>query len=270
MANSYRKLSQLQITTSLVDGKTAIEDVFFTSPFKITRPFYEKDGRLKIISILVSPGILEGDTQRIELKVLEGSKTLITSQSYEKIYKMKEDEAKRNTNIYVSKNADLKYTPLPTIPFADSAFNSITDIELEDDTSKFIMSEIISPGRYTRGEIFKYKHYKSLVNIRKRGKLLYRDNMFFKPEEYAINGIGMLENHTHLANILIFNYALDDKLLKMVRDKIEHNNMDGGVSYTWSKDVVIRILGFDSQSLELISGEIIKSIEEYKEELACI
>lgn len=270
MANPYRKTSKLNITIIAKSGKTIIEDVYFTAPFKITRPFYEKDGGIKIIAISVSAGIMEGDVQEINIKTLEGSKATITSQSYEKIHKMKEEEAKRNTDIYISKNAFLKYIPLPTIPFANSAFNSTTNIELEDDTSKFIISEIISCGRYSRGEIFQYKYFKSLVNVRKMGQLLYRDNTFFRPKEFSIEGLGMLENHTHLANILIFNFNVNDKTIDKIRDIIERGKLEGGVSYTWSKDIVIRILGFNSQSLERISEDIIKTIEESKEEKMCI
>lgn len=270
MSNSYKNTSKLNITTNSRNGRTFIEDVYFTTPFKITRPFYEENGALKIVAIAVSAGIMEGDVQEINIKALEGSNTIITSQSYEKIHKMKEEEAKRTTHIYISKNASLKYIPLPTIPFANSAFSSITNVELEDDTSQFIISEIISCGRYLRGEMFQYKYFKSLVTIKKMGKLLYKDNTFFKPEDFDVKGIGMLENHTHLASILIFNLNLTETIISKIRDIIEENNVDGGVSYTWSNDVVIRILGFSSQSLERISEIIIKTIEEGKEEKKCI
>lgn len=261
MSNSYKNTSKLNITTNGRNGKTIIEDVYFTAPFKITRPFHEKNGALKIVTIAVSAGIMEGDVQEINIKALEGSNTLITSQSYEKIHKMKEEEAKRNTNIYISKNALLKYLPLPTIPFADSAFSSNINVELEDDTSKFIFSEIISCGRYARGEVFQYKYFKSLLNIKKMGKLLFRDNTFFRPKDFSIDEIGMLENHTHLANVLIFNFNLSKTKISEIWDIIEQNNVDGGVSYTWSKDIIIRLLGFNAQSLERISESIIKAIE---------
>ena len=270
MGNAYKNTSKLNITTDFRNGKTIIEDVYFTAPFKITRPFYEQNGALKIIVIAVSAGIMEGDVQEINIKALEGSDTIITSQSYEKIHKMKEEEAKRNTDIYISKNAFLKYLPLPTIPFANSAFSSTINVELEDDTSKFIISEIISCGRYSRGEIFQYKYFKSLVNVRKMGKLLYRDNTFFRPKDFDVEGIGMLENHTHLANILIFNFNLNQTIISEIRGIIEQNNADGGVSCTWSNDAVIRILGFNAQSLERISEKIIKTIEESREEKKCI
>ncbi len=266
MPNPYRKTSELNIKMRNQDGKTVIDDIYFTAPFKITRPFYEKEGKIKLMVLAVSAGILEGDVQEINISALEGSKTIITSQSYEKIFKMKEADAKRNTSIYVSKDAFLKYIPLPTIPFADSAFSSCTNIELEDNSSKFIMSEIITCGRYARGEKFQYKYYKSLVNITKKGTLLYRDNAVFKPKDFAMDSIGMFENYTHLANILIFNFKADDNVLERIRKIMDESKAEGGVSYTWSKDIVVRILGNNSQFLEEISEKIIKAVEENKEE----
>lgn len=264
--NPYRKTSKLNIRTRNQDGKTVIDDVYFTAPYKITRPFYEGYGKLKIMVLAVSAGILEGDVQEITIDALEGTNTIITSQSYEKIFKMKDNDAKRNTRIYVSRDSFLKYVPLPTIPFADSAFTSRTDVELEDSSSKFIMSEIITCGRYARGEKFQYKYFKSLVSLTSKGRLLYRDNTVYKPKDFAMDSIGMFEDYTHLANILIFNFNIDDNILDQIRKIIDKSKAEGGVSYTWSKDVVVRILGNNAQFLEGISEKIIKSIEENEEE----
>lgn len=265
MSNAYKNTSKLNITTSSRNGQTIMEDVYFTTPFKIMRPFYEDDGTLRIVTIAVSAGILEGDIQEMNFNILEESNATITSQTYEKIYKMKEGQARRDIDIYIRKNAYLKYLPLPTIPFADSAFFSSLNVELEDDTSKYIMSEIIGCGRYVRGEIFQYKYFKSLVTVKKMGKLLYKDNTFFKPRDFNMEGMCMLEEHTHLANILVFNLNLKKTTIDKIRDIIEQNNLQGGVSHTWSDDVAIRILGFNAQSLEQISKKIIEIIEGDKE-----
>ena len=270
MSNSYKNISKLNITTTSRNNKTFLQDVYFTAPFKITRPFYEENGGMKIVAIAVSAGIMEGDVQEININILEGSKTIMTSQSYEKIHKMKQDEATRNTNIYISRNAYFKYIPLPTIPFANSAFSSITNVELEDHTSKFISCEIITCGRYSRDEVFQYKYFKSFVNIKKMDNLLYRDNTSFRPQDFPLEGIGMLEGYTHLANILIFNFNLSETIVDEIRAVIEKHKLEGGVSYTWSKDIIIRILSYSAQSLERISDEIVKIIEECKEEKICI
>ena len=49
MSNSYRNTSKLNIRTKGIYGKTIIEDVYFTTPFKITRPFYEENCQLQLI-----------------------------------------------------------------------------------------------------------------------------------------------------------------------------------------------------------------------------
>lgn len=262
MSNPYKKTSKLLITTRGRGGQTILEDVFFTTPMKVTRPFQEADGALKIVTIAVSPGLLEGDVQELTFNILEGSNTIITSQSYEKIHKMKEHEAKRKIDIYVDKDASLKYVPLPTIPFAGSAFSSELKVELADNSSRFFMAEIVSSGRYARGEVFKYKYFKSEVTISKMGKLFYRDNTVFEPSGFDLQALGSLENHTHMATILIFNWNVDQVVLDNIREVLAKYQTDGGASYTWSRDVVVRIFGFSAQSLEHIIESVQNTIEE--------
>ena len=50
------------------------------------------------------------------------------------------------------------------------------EIQLEDETSAFRMSEIFSCGRYAMGESFAYRFYHNLVEILRGERLIYRDN----------------------------------------------------------------------------------------------
>ena len=43
MDNRYGKTSKLDLTMERRDDKTILSDVFFTAPFKIIKPFYDKD-----------------------------------------------------------------------------------------------------------------------------------------------------------------------------------------------------------------------------------
>ena len=45
-------------------------------------------------------------------------------------------EAKRNIKVNVEKDSVLYYYPQPVIPFADSAFESTMEIQLEDKSAK--------------------------------------------------------------------------------------------------------------------------------------
>ena len=116
--NQFNHVSRFEITATCArSGKTFIEDSFFTSPFKIMKPFAQDDGSISVFLQSASPGILEGDTQIHKINVKSGAGLEIKSQSFEKIYKMDEGKsAERKITAEVAENASLIYRPLPCIP----------------------------------------------------------------------------------------------------------------------------------------------------------
>lgn len=257
--NSFGKTSVLRISSIEKNNKTILDSIYFTAPFKIMSPFYVSDDYIKVMLLSASAGIMEGDTQSIDIKVGDGTKVEVISQSYEKIHRMKGGKATRSSNISVGKNAYLKYNPLPTIPFADSSFDSITKINLEDDTSKLVFNEIISCGRSAMGEKFLFNHYNSYLEVRKKGSLIYRDNTIYDKNLFNMIGIGMFEGYTHLANMIIVNLKEEDSFVDNVRNIIdESEEVQGGISKLQSNDFIIKILGSTAQSLINICEEITK------------
>ncbi|MDS0527455.1 urease accessory protein UreD [Clostridium sp. SHJSY1] len=261
--NKFGKTSKVVLEVARKDNANYLKDVYFTAPFKIMKPFIKPDGGLKVMILTASAGIMEGDTQEIEIKVNRESSLEYTSQAYEKIHKMKAGEAIRKTTIIVEEKAEMKYRPLPTIPFADSAFRSETNIYLKDETSKFSMIEILTSGRVATGESFKYRYYISKTSIRIGEKLIYRDNSVFNPEIFGLKDIGMFEGYTHLGNLILCNYNIGDEKIKNIREYID-NEADICVGATrFSKyGISIKILGSQSQKiLELCNYIIANYIE---------
>lgn len=261
LKNSFGKTSVLNMSSIKKDEKTILDNIYFTAPFKIIKPFYISDDYIKVMILSASAGIMDGDTQCIDIKIGDDTKVEVTSQSYEKIHKMKNGKATRSCSISVGKNAFLKYNPLPTIPFAESSFDSTMKINLEDNTSKLILTEIISCGRSAMGEKFLYNQYNSYIEVRKTNKLIYRDNTMYNPALFNMNSIGMFEGYTHLANILICNFNEEDSFVESARNLIDEvDEIQGGVSKLQSDDIAIRILGKTSQNLMSICEKIIKLI----------
>lgn len=261
LKNSFGKTSVLNISSIKKDGKTILDDIYFTAPFKIIKPFYISDEYIKVMMLSASAGIMDGDTQSINIKIGNDTKVEFTSQSYEKIHKMKNGKATRNCSVSIGKNAFLKYNPLPTIPFAESSFDSVMNINLEDNTSRLILTEIISCGRSAMGEKFLYNQYNSHIEVRKNNKLIYRDNTMYNPSLFNMNSIGMFEGYTHLANILICNCNEGDSFIDSARNLIdEFEEVQGGVSKLQSSDIIVKILGNASQNLINVCEKITKLI----------
>ena len=100
-------------------------------------PFYLREDYMQVMVLSASAGIMEGDVQKFDIHVNPGTSLEYLSQAYEKIHKMKEGMARRETKIVVEPEAFLKYAPLPTIPFRDSAFENHLEIELKEKLPAF-------------------------------------------------------------------------------------------------------------------------------------
>lgn len=268
--NPFGRTSTLHLTASVSErggqpghAETYLREMRFTAPYKVLSPFKRDDGSIEVMILAVSAGIMEGDTQQIELETEPGAVMECTSQSFEKIHKMNEGYAKRETQIRVADDSTLIYRPLPVIPFAQSDFVSRTEIHLAGAQSRMIYQEILSCGRSASGERFAYRRYDARILVRREGKLVYRENCRFDPNRYEMEEVGMFEGHSHLANLLVFGMmeAVDEERKNQIREMLENDQeICGGLSVTAYGDTVIRIFGDRAQKLQEVCEEICKAI----------
>lgn len=255
--NKFGKASRVALTTVSKDGRTVLQERAYTAPFKIAHPFYKKDGTVQVMLLSASAGIMSGDEQKFVFNIAKDTGMEFTSQSFEKIFRMDGGSAFRKADIQVDEQAYFFYNPLPTIPFADSCFESETFVNLSGGTSRFVMQEIISSGRKAMGEQFAYGRYNSLIEVRQAGKLIYRDNTRYCPMEWEMGGIGIFEGYSHLLNLLICNVEISDRQINEIRERIEfREEMTGGVSRLPYGNVIVRILGLNAQALQEAGDEI--------------
>ena len=259
MSNKYAEISKVKIRTLNKNGRTILDDVYVTSPFKVAPPFYKSDDFIKVIVMSSSAGTMDGDVQEYDITLGDNTKMELTSQSFEKIHPMVEDESQRDCSIYIGENSFLRYNMLPTIPFRDSAFKSNINIKLKDKSSKLIFLDIINCGRVAHGEKFKYKYYKSYVDIECNNNLVYVDNTNYNPSEMDIENFGMYEGYTHFANMLIANFTSNDEVLHTIRGILKDSDAEGAASMTQYNHISVKILGYNSDKLI----EVCDKISEY-------
>ncbi|MCQ2501907.1 MAG: urease accessory protein UreD, partial [Lachnospiraceae bacterium] len=215
---------------------------------------------MSVMLLTASAGIMAGDRQEFDFSLEDGAKMEFVSQAYDKIHRMESGFAERKTRISVGREAEFHYTPLPTIPFAESDYRSDLCVELKDETSRFVFSEILTCGRIAYGEAFAYKKYQNTIEIRQGGKLIYRDHTCYEPDKMGMTGFGMYEGFTHLATLLLVNVPRDDQWIKEVRDRIdERPGLEGGVTRTSKGDVVVRILGRNADKLVKLLEQFVAS-----------
>ena len=274
MENKFGKISRISATAIRKDGRTILKDLSFTAPYKIMTPFEKENGGIQIMPLCASAGIMAGDSQEFFYHVTEGADLEVLSQSFEKIHKMDEGAASRTIEIQVDKNATLYYSPQPVIPFARSAFDSRMTIHLEDETSRLFLLEIISCGRNAHAERFQYRRFSSKVLLYRGEHLIYRDNTCYEPDKMPMEGIGMYEGYTHMANLFLskiynknmkqeaeascladtnFSQNLQEKIWQILDGDSE---IDGGVTCLSSGDLALRVFGYRAQKLQQIADKI--------------
>ena len=262
--NAFGKTSKVFLKAENKNGKTILEDVHFTAPYKIMRPFEKKDGSIEVMLMAASAGIMEGDCQEFQFQIGHGAKVEFRSQSYEKIHQMKAGSARRSTRIEVQAGGEFYFHPQPVIPFADSAFDNRTSIFLEDESAAFFMSEILSAGRSARGEMFDYRFYKNLTEIRRGEKLIYRDNTQYVHSQMPMGELGMYEGYTHMLNIFVTRPAYAEEFVKLARGVLDsQEQIEAGITKLEDGDYVIRALGYRAQSLEKISELLLQDLGKH-------
>ena len=73
MDNKFGKISRISVCAALKDGKTILEDLSFTAPYKIMMPFEKENGGIQIMPLCASAGIMAGDSQEFSYHVKEGA-----------------------------------------------------------------------------------------------------------------------------------------------------------------------------------------------------
>lgn len=260
--NAYGKVSGLRAVAGENGGRTYLKELSFTAPYKLMSPFKLPDGSIRIMPLMASAGILEGDRQRLYLETEAYARMECVSQSYEKLHKMKNGSASRETCLKVGENSVLLYRPLPVIPFAESAFCGQTKIWLEDLSSCLFYQEILSCGRTAGGERFDYRQYLSLIEVRRNRKLIYRENNRFCPARDHMEGMGMFEGYSYLANILFFHKDASECIGKIRRLIEEQQGIAGGVTLTAESDIAVRILGSQVQRLQHLCESVCAIVKE--------
>ena len=280
--NHFASPFRFEITASRsASGKTFIKDSFFTSPFKIMKPFAQDDGGIAVFLQSASPGILEGDVQLHRIKVEQGASLEIRSQSFEKIFKMdKGKSAERKIFAELMENSSLIYRPLPCIPFSKSNFSSTTEISLSKN-SRMIYEDCICAGRCASGEIFDFTLYKNLIKIFREKKLVFYDNLFLEGSDGKDNPVlkerllekTMFAGFTHCGSMLIFGYS--DKVdIKKIRSTLslkekllytEENTNSGNdgkqsllleASENDYGDFIIRCLSFSAEKIQKVFEQV--------------
>ena len=110
-------------------------------------------------------------------------------------------------------------------------------------------------------ERFQYRRFSSKVLLYRGEKLVYRDNTCYEPDKMPMEGIGMYEGYTHMANLFMSKTNnIDEEKIWQVLD--EEPEIDGGITHLATGDLVLRIFGYRAQKLQKIAEKIKKYMKK--------
>ncbi|PZF72249.1 urease accessory protein UreD [Taibaiella soli] len=244
-------INRLNITTGYKEGRSYLKDTFFTRPFRVANIGEDRsDPSLYLMVMSSSPGILDNDHYDINIQLEPGSRLLLESQSYQRLFNM-QTGAQQEMKINLSSESTFSYIQHPVVPHEQSIFKAHNIVQLADNSS-FTLGEIITCGRKHSGEVFRYTKFQNLTEVFYKNKIVLKDNVLLQPQLADMMTIGQMEGFTHQATLIHINTGAQD--LEEVIERTYHflegeEDIAFGVSQPFASCMMVRVLGNGGEQL---------------------
>jgi len=255
-------MANLYIKTGFKEGKSYLMDSYVSVPFRITNVGQVKDDDCLYMMLgSSSPGLLDSDNHEIEINIEENSRFQLQTQSYQRLYNMKEGSS-QITKVRLAPNSVFCYVPHPVVPQENSIFRNHTVINL-DKNCELILSEIITcgrknseyiyPGKKISGEIFRFTYFQNVTEIYFKDLLVLKDKIILEPQVCSVNTVVQLEEYTHQATFIYMNtksnYGICELIEKVLEFIKNEENISFGISEMAANGFVLRVLGNGGEQL---------------------
>lgn len=256
-------MGKYSVQTDLYKDVTILKDTFFTPPFNVVEVREnKKNPLLELMVMSSSPGFLNNDNYQIDINVKKETMLNLQTQSYQRIYDTP-DGARQQMKVYVECSAYFSHLPHPTVPHKGAIFQSDNKIYLSD-TSKLIWGEILACGRKLNGESFAFKKYRSLTQVFRNKKLLYKDNLYLNPSKINFKTMGLYEEFSYKANFICVDPHHSPKHHMAIMSEFLDGEDDiiFGFSKISEDACVLRVLGNSGEQLFQALKKIQKKIDK--------
>lgn len=209
--------SRIFVQTARQNGRTQVEDMYFTAPYKIMRPLYN-GGHTDLILMAASAGLLASDSIDAQYTFGDGSDVSIRTQGFEKVFNTGNGQAHRHISIEVGENARVCFLPQPVIPFAGSDYCGSMTINLQK-SSRFLCADVFTCGRTGCGERFAMRRFENRLCIMLDGKPVFAEHTLVQPERCGYTGLGQWQEFTHQGVLYAYAPGKEDEILAFARQK---------------------------------------------------
>ncbi len=166
-----------------------------TSPYKLLKSTYDKEGRCILPVLHTAGGLVGGDLLEFEVNLEKNSKVLLTTSSAQKVYgsigrskiNPKGSYSKQRNLINILDNSHLEFLPQETIIFANGLYDQKFKVSISE-TSSFLFTDLIRLGRSSSGESIESGVFRSKLEIMRNNDLYddweYVDKIELSKESY--------------------------------------------------------------------------------------
>ncbi len=243
-------MGRYSVQTDLYKDITILKDTFFTPPFNVVEVREDKKNPLLELMVMSSsPGFFNNDDYQININVKKETLLNLQTQSYQRVYNTP-DGARQQMKVNVECNAYFSHLPHPSVPHKGAIFESDNKIYLSD-TSVLIWGEILACGRKLNGEVFAFNKYRSLTQVFRGGKLMYKDNLYLNPSKINYRTMGQYEEYSYQANFLCVDpFHPPKEHMALMSDALnEEEDILFGFSKISDDACVLRVLGNSGEQL---------------------
>jgi len=242
LTDQVGKSGILRLSLARDRERTVIAE-YWRIPLQVLPPSYQDaDDEAYVYLLNPTGGVVQGDRLRTDVTLMPGARSVITTQSASKIYRMDESYAEELNRYTLHANAVLEYMPDQTIPFAGSRFYRTTRVDL-DPASTLILTDVLAAGRVARGERFAFERLFVEVDVRVGAQRVMLDRLNLAPADGAADRLGLWNHYAYYGTLYAYSRRLDAAVVDALAEIVERRqDVYGSAGRPASGCAVVRVL----------------------------
>ena len=236
-------------------GEYSTKTLIQEGAFRVSAAIYLDTSNIPCYFMLsLGGGFVAGDVYENKITLEENAKVILTTQSPNKIFKSpKQISAIQKTTMNLESGSQLEYISDSLIAYKDACYNQETTIHMAQDAS-LVYIDGITPGWASTGEKFTYDTVKLKTKVYIDEELVLLDYLKLVPKESEMQKMGMLEEYTQFATMMVIDQRITEEMIKEMRVLIDavDKEFQYGISKPHCKGFVLRVLGNFTQDLEKV------------------
>ena len=248
---------RLRLGIARRNGRSYACDQFHEGALRVLRPHY-LDGSGDVTYTVINPGgaYLGADAYQIDVDVAQDAALLLTTQSATKVYRTPQGRATQDMTVRLHAGATLEYVPDQLIVYRGGSYRQRTQIVMHPQAS-LVLAEIVTPGWDPDGGVFTYDELRMRTQIDVAdvgGRRLFAVDQLRIVPDPRTSGIGVMEGHTHAAQLLIADARVDDDLVDEVASLLPQGDVLAAVSRIGAPDPTAGSLPMSGMALRALAN----------------